>query len=83
VVRAMGATANRKSPPGADNIPVEEVSGQWIECIRYVLLCGKLETGWKTGLNLYLYHYLRTLPNASKKCTNYRTIALVSHASKP
>ena len=51
----------------------------WKCCTQYVSKSGKLTSGHKTGkIN---FHFNPKKGNANE-CSNYRTIALISHASK-
>ena len=44
---------------------------------------GKLSSGLRTGKGQFSFQSQRkTMPNYRKECSNYRTIALISHASK-
>ena len=49
-------------------------------CTQYASKFGKLSSGHRTGKGQFLFQSKRkAMP---KKCSNYRTIALISHASK-
>ena len=51
----------------------------WKCCIQYASKFGKLSSGHKTGKGVFI-----PIPKKgnAKECSNYRTIALISHASK-
>ena len=51
----------------------------WKCCIQYVSKFGKLSSGHRTGKGVFI-----PIPNKgnAKECSNYHTIALISHASK-
>ena len=51
----------------------------WKCCTQYVSKFGKLSSGHRTGKGVFI-----PIPKKgnAKECSNYRTIALVSHASK-
>ena len=49
-------------------------------CTQYASKFGKLSSGHRTGKGQFSFQSQRkAMP---KKCTNYQTIALISHASK-
>ena len=49
-------------------------------CIQFVSKFGKLSSGRRTGKGQFSFQFQRkAMP---KECSNYRTIALISHASK-
>ena len=48
----------------------------WKCCIQYASKSGKLNSGHSTG-KVFI-----PIPKKGKECSNYRTIALISHASK-
>ena len=52
----------------------------WKCCTQYVSKFGKLSSGHRTGKG----HFFILIPKKgnAKECSNYRTIALISHASK-
>ena len=83
VAWAMGRTANDKSP-GSDGVPVElfkEAGESGINMMHKICTdvwnTGKWPTEWMESIFI-------TIPKKGdrKECTNHRTIALVSHASK-
>ena len=51
----------------------------WKCCIQYANKFGKLNSGHRTGKGIFI-----TIPKKgnAKECSNYRTIALISNASK-
>ena len=52
----------------------------WKCCTQYASKFGKLSNGHRTGKGQFSFQSLRkAMP---KKCSNYHTIALISHASK-
>ena len=53
----------------------------WKCCTQYVSKFGKLSSGHRTGKGQFSFQSQRKAMNA-KECSNYRTIALISHASK-
>ena len=50
-------------------------------CTQYTSKFGKLSSGHRTGKGQFSFQSLRKAMNA-KECSNYRTVALISHASK-
>jgi len=83
VARAIGETAMGKSA-GPDDVPVEHFkAGGETACDRMCRICVAL---WETGEwpDDWADSTFITLSKTGdlKQCTNYRTIALVSHASK-
>ena len=83
VAKAIGDTASGKST-GPDNVPAELFkAGGETTLDRMHRICVAL---WKTGEwpDDWVDSTFITLPKKGdlKQCTNYRTIALVSHASK-
>ena len=50
-------------------------------CTQYASKFGKLSRGHRTGKGQFSFQSQRKKGNA-KECANYRTIALISHASK-
>ena len=52
----------------------------WKCCMQYVSKCGKLSSGHRTGKRS-VFIPIPKKGNA-KECSNYHTIALISHASK-
>ena len=50
-------------------------------CTQYISKFGKLSSGHRTGKGQFLFQSIPKKGNA-KECSNYRTIALISHASK-
>ena len=53
----------------------------WKCCTQYISKFGKLSSGHRTGKGQFSFQSQRKAMNA-KECSNYRTIALISHASK-
>ena len=53
-------------------------------CTHYVSKFGKLSSGHRTGKGQFSFQSQRkAVPkNVAKECSNYHTIALISHASK-
>ena len=51
----------------------------WKCCTQYASKFGKLSSGHRTGKGQFLFQSQR---KNAKKCSNYHTIALISHASK-
>ena len=51
----------------------------WKGCTQYVSKFGKLSSGHRTGKGQFSF---QSQKGNAKKCSNYRTIALISHASK-
>ena len=83
VRKALNDVKNRKAL-GYDNIPVELVKEVGAEAIKVLTaLCQQV---WKTGVwpaDWKKSVYIRMPKKGdSKACANYRTIALISHASK-
>jgi len=54
----------------------------WTECTEYVWRSGKSVSGHRNGRSPHSSHFPRKVILILKQCANYRTIALVSHASK-
>ena len=52
----------------------------WKCCTQYVSKFGKLSSGHRTGKGQFSFQSLKK--GNAKKCSNYCTIALISHASK-
>ena len=81
--RAITILKKHKSP-GIDGIPAELIkhSGQAVKQALYILICKIWEqcvwpTDWKTQEFVVLFK-----AGSTKECPNYRSIALISHASK-
>ena len=80
---AIRHISNRKAP-GCDGIPIEFLKAGGDEAIRVMMsLCHSI---WKTKIwpndwnkSIYVPIYKK---GDRKECGNYRTIALISHASK-
>ena len=53
----------------------------WKCCTQYASKFGKLSTGHRPGKGQFSFHSQRTMPQC-QRCSNYRTIALISHDSK-
>ena len=53
----------------------------WKCCTQYASKCGTLNSGHRTGKGQFSLQSQRKKDNA-KECSNYHTIALISHASK-
>ena len=51
----------------------------WKCCMQYASKFGKLSSGHRTGKGQFSFQFQR---KAMPKCSNYHTIALISHASK-
>ena len=51
----------------------------WKCCTQYASKCGKLSSGHRTGKGQFSFQSQR---GNGKECSNYCTIALISHASK-
>ena len=52
-------------------------------CTHYASKFGKLSSGHRTGKGQFSFQYQRNaIPKNPKECSNYCTIALISHASK-
>ena len=49
----------------------------WKCCTQYASKFGKLSSGHRTGKGQFSFHY-----HNAKECSNYHTIALISHTSK-
>ena len=80
---AMKALPNHKSA-GLDNIPIEFFKPPNEEIVRvFTILCNKIWSSkcwpedWKTSIYIPIFK-----KGDRKECANYRTIALISHASK-
>ena len=81
--QAMALLANNKSP-GEDNVPIElirEAGNEGVDVLHKLM-----NTIWRTGVwptkwkrSIYVPIYKKGNPN---ECCNYRTISLISHASK-
>ena len=56
----------------------------WKCCTHYASKCGKLSSGHRTGKGQFSFHS-NSIPipkkGNAKECSNYRTIALISHTS--
>ena len=52
----------------------------WKCCTQYASRCGKLSSGHRTGKGQFSFQSQRK--GNAKECSNYRTVALISHASK-
>jgi len=63
------------------NCSKQEERQYWTECMEYVWQSGKLVSSHRNGCSPCSSHFLRKAINL-KQCANYRTVALVSHASK-
>jgi len=65
------------------NCSKQEERRYWTECTEYVWRFGKLVSGQRNGRSPRSSNFI-PLPKKGdlKQCANYRTIALVSHASK-
>ena len=80
---ALGSITTNKASWG-DGIPVELFQIQKDDSVCVALICqlfGKLGSGHRTGKGQFSFQSLRKAINA-KECSNYHTIALISHASK-
>ena len=67
---------------GGDVIPVELfqiLKDDAVKVLRYVSKFGTFSSGHRTGKGQFLFQSQR---KNAKKCSNYHTIALISHASK-
>ena len=68
---------------GGDGIPVELFKSWkmmlWKCCTQYASKFGKLSSGHRTGKGQF---HLNPKKGNAKECSNYRTIALISHTSK-
>jgi len=62
------------------NCSKQEERRYWTECTEYMWRSGKLVSGQRNGCSLRSSHFPRK--GNLKQCANYRTIALVSDASK-
>ena len=81
--QALGSITTNKAS-GGDGIPVElfHLSGKmtlWKCCTQYASKFGKLSSGHRTGKGQFSCNPKKS--NA-EECSNYRTIAFISHASK-
>ena len=55
----------------------------WKCCTQCASIFGKLSSGHRTVKGQFSFQSQRkTMPNYHKECSNYHTIALISHASK-
>ena len=74
-------TMNKAS--GGDRIPVELfqiLKDDAVKVLHSILQFGKLSSGHRTGKGQFSFQSQRkAIP---KECSNYHTIALISHASK-
>ena len=52
----------------------------WKYCTQYASKFGKLSSGHRTGKGQFSFQFQRK--GNAKECSNYRTIALISHTSK-
>ena len=76
---ALRHISNRKSA-GCDGIPIELLKAGGEEAVKVMTgLCKRKEwpTDWKNSVYVPIYK-----KGDKKECGNYRTIALISHASK-
>ena len=80
---ALRHISNRKSA-GCDGIPIELLKAGWEEAVKVMTgLCNCIwkrkewPTDWKKSVFVPIYK-----KGDKKECGNYRTIALISHASK-
>ena len=75
-------TTNKAS--GGDGIPVELFpilnAKLWKCCTQYTSKFGKLSSGHRTGKGQFSFQFQRKA--MQKKCSNYCTIALITHASR-
>ena len=83
VVRTI-SKSKKNTSPGSDNLPIEilQAAGKPLAEILHKLICTIWKTGkWPTDWCKSVY-----IPIPKKgdllQCSNYRTIALISHASK-
>ena len=84
VSSALGSITMNK-PTGADEIPVELFQILKDDAVKVLhSICqqfGKLSSGHRTGKGQFSFQSQRKAMNA-KECSNYLTIALISHAGK-
>ena len=83
VKKALNSISNQKSP-GIDSIPIELVKAGNDAMIKVITsLCNKVWTSkiwpkdWKKSIYIPIFK-----KGDKKECSNYRTIALISHTSK-
>ena len=78
---ALGSISTKKAS-GGDRIPVELfqiLKDDALCCSQYASKFGKLSSGHRTGMGQFSF---QSKNENAKECSNYRTIALISHTSK-